>query len=110
MNNFIISAEQAKKITVNSPKYSMQADNSKLKTIMQNVKKYASNGYFSFIYQSHISYNMAKCLIEQGYVLGKEKEPNEYTALTLDDFKLGRNYGIKICWGSRYEVFEDEND
>ena len=108
MSNYIISAEQAKKITVNSPKYSMQEDESKLKTIMQNVKKYASNGKFSFKYQAHISYNMAKCLIEQGYTLCKEKEPDKYTALTLDDFKFGRNYDIKICWGSSYEVFEDE--
>ena len=51
---------------------------------------------------------MAKCLIEQGYTLCKEKEPDKYTALTLDDFKFGRNYDIKICWGSSYEVFEDE--
>ena len=105
MNNFIISAEQAKKITVNSPKYSMQADESKLKTIMKNIKKYASNGYFSFKYQAHISYDMAKCLIEQGYVLCKEEEPDKYTALILDDFKFRRNYGLKICWGSSsYEV------
>ena len=109
MSNYIISAEQAKKITVNSPRYSMQADNSKLKTIMQNIKKYASNGHFSFKYQANISYNMAKCLIEQGYVLCKEEKPDKYTALILDDFKFGRNYGIKICWGNSYEVCEDEN-
>ena len=42
MSNYIISAEQAKKITTNSPRYSMQADESKLKTIMQN--------YFVWLY------------------------------------------------------------
>ena len=108
MSNFIISAEQAKKITVNSPRYSMQAENSKLKTIMQNIKKYASNGHFSFKYQANITYNMAKCLIEEGYVLCKAEEPDKYTALILDDFKFSRNYGIKICWGNSFEEYKDE--
>ena len=84
----------------------MQADESKLKTIMQNIKKYASNGNFSFRYQSGISYNMAKILIEQGYVLYKEIECHKLSAIPLDDFmEKRRTYGIHICWGGNVEIY-----
>lgn len=100
MSNYIISAEQAKKITVNSPRYNMQTDNGKLKTIMQNIKKYASNGLFSFRYQANITYNMAKVLIDLGYVLVKEKN-DKYEALLLDDFQYKKQNWLYICWDKR---------
>lgn len=106
MSDLIISAEQAKKITVNSPRYSMQADNSKLKTIMQNIKKYASNGHFSFKYQANITYNMAKILIDLGYVLAKEKD-GKYEALLLDDFEYKHQSWVYICWDKRGIINEN---